>query len=81
VEYDGVDRNILDNIIHLLNTAPLGKQSQLARKANELWDLKNTWKQWHSNLEYFPILVLADSEKFKWPQFEMNLHELALVSS
>jgi hypothetical protein len=54
VEYDGVDRNLLENIIQLLNTAPLGKQSQLARKANELWDLKNAWKQWHSSLEYLP---------------------------
>jgi hypothetical protein len=51
-EYDAVDPNLLATIIQLLNTAPLGKKSQLARKANELWDLKNSWKSWHSNLEY-----------------------------
>jgi hypothetical protein len=50
-EYGGVDRTLLDNIVHLLHHSPLGKQSQLARKANELWDLKNSWKQWHLSLE------------------------------
>ena len=44
---------LLQNIIHLLSNAPLGKQSQLARRANELWDLKNAWRQWRSDIEYF----------------------------
>jgi len=51
VEHDSVDQALLDHIVHVLNTAPLGKQSQLARRANELWDLKNAWRQWHANLE------------------------------
>jgi len=54
VEYGGVDRTLLDNIVQLLHHAPLGKQSQMARKANELWDLKNSWKQWHLSLEFTP---------------------------
>jgi len=50
-EYGGIDPTLLDNLVNLLHHAPLGKQSQTARKANELWDLKNSWKQWHLSLE------------------------------
>jgi len=74
VEYSGVDRALLEYIIQLLNTAPLGKQSQLARKANELWDLKNTWRQWHSNLEFFHIIKFADVGKFRSIRYETKLH-------
>jgi hypothetical protein len=63
VEHDGVDRALLDNIVHALNTAPLGKQSQLARKANELWDLLNAWRQWHSNLESPTTNAVTDDRK------------------
>ena len=75
MEYSGVDRTLLENIIQLLNTAPLGKQSQLARKPNELWDLKNAWRQWHSNLEYLRILGPLTSGKFRLHQYEMNQRE------
>jgi len=79
-EYDGVDPTLLANIIQLLNAAPLGKQSQLARKANELWDLKNNWKSWHSNLEYvFPLWfsMLTGPEKYKQRQFETKVRAQA----
>jgi Nup85 Nucleoporin len=51
VEYSGVDPRILENITPLLNSAPLGKQSQLARKEKDVWDLQTVWRQWHSRLE------------------------------
>jgi hypothetical protein len=54
VEYEGVNPNILDSFLHLLNSAPLGKQSQLARKANELYELEKAWRRWHSDLESSP---------------------------
>ena len=82
MEYSGIDPTILENVIQLLYSAPLGKQSQLARKANDLYELQNAWRQWHSNLEYSKILTFINSaEKYKSHQLEMKLLEMDYLAS
>ena len=63
VEYENVDPNIIDHFVHLLNSAPLGKQSQLARKPNELYELANAWKHWQSDLELPYHSFRADNQE------------------